>query len=225
MSFEKLPLAFGDRSLSAIDTYDDEIINLVNILNGHDFGSPPIGYTFEVHISPELVSTLAPREKRELFEVLFNLMKEDIKSVQNGKTPLNITELTTLKDLINDNPMDTKKLFFYFTDKSRIDYIVTEENLPTLRELFPGNASLQKNSLAEIKESLLLNQQLYSKASVRGLFAHKNELPYELAEQIGSYLDIKSASMVAQTGSNAARQATEVLDAVDDDNTLLKRFI
>lgn len=144
MSFEKLPLAFGDRSLSAIDTYDDEIINLVNILNGHDFGSPPIGYTFEVHISPELVSTLAPREKRELFEVLFNLMKEDIKSVQNGKTPLNITELTTLKDLINDNPMDTKKLFFYFTDKSRIDYIVTEENLPTLRELFPGNASLQK---------------------------------------------------------------------------------
>ncbi|WP_237759347.1 hypothetical protein [Legionella parisiensis] len=48
------------------------------------------------------------------------------------------------------------------------------------------------------------------------MVAHKKKLPYELTEQIGSYLDVKTASMVAQTSIHSAKQAKEVLDTVAD---------
>ena len=72
---------------------------------------------------------------------------------------------------------------------------------------------------------MLANQQSYARASVRGLFAHKTELPYELAEKIGSYLEMKTASSVAQVSKNPAKQAKDAFDAVDIDNPSLKRFV
>ncbi|QMT60300.1 hypothetical protein [Legionella sp. PC997] len=213
MAYEKLTKDFEDYSL----------VYITNVIT--DFNSPPICYKFEINLSPELVSTITPSQKNELFEKMFAMIKEYIKSVQNCDIPLNISELSALKDLIIDNPINTKKLFFYLTDSALIDYIITAENLPALRELFPRNASLQKLSLAEIKESILAEKQFYARASVRGLFAPKKELPYELAEKIGNYLDIRTANAVAQTSMDAAKQAKDALDAEDDDNAALKKFI
>ncbi|QMT60298.1 hypothetical protein [Legionella sp. PC997] len=197
---------------------------LVDLLNPLDYFSP-LGYKFEINLSPELVSTITPSQKNELFEKMFAMSKEYIKSVQNCDIPLNISELSALKDLIIDNPINTKKLFFYLTDSALIDYIITAENLPALRELFPRNASLQKLSLAEIKESILAEKQFYARASVRGLFAPTKELPYKLADKIGNYLDLRTANAVAQTSMDAAKQAKDALDAEDDDNPALKKFI
>ncbi|WP_454783718.1 hypothetical protein [Legionella sp. WA2024007413] len=204
------------------DLEDNILIDVINVMDDLDVS---IGYAFEMNLSAELVSSITPSEKKELFDKIFDRIKGTIASVQNWDITVNITALRALKDLVKDNPTSTKKLFFYLTDSSRIDYIVTTENLPTLRELFPGNASLQKQSLTEIKDSILADQQFYGKASVRGFFFHKKELPYEMAEKIGSYLDIKTATTVAKTVKNAAQLAKDAIEAVDDDNGLLKKFI
>lgn len=196
----------------------DDIIKLVEKLNGNDFSRPPAGYIFEIDLSAELVSNLPPNVKKELFEDIFAFIKKEIASIQTGNFPLYIDDFIYLKELIKDNPLATKNLFFYLTHGSRIDLIVTKENLTALRSLYPANESLQKDSIPEIKESLIKEKQLFSSAAARGLFAGKTNLPFELAEKIGSNLDLVTVRAVTQVCKAAGQQANQASDEIIDSN-------
>ncbi|MCW8419016.1 hypothetical protein OQJ18_02625 [Fluoribacter dumoffii] len=112
----------------------DDIIKLVENLNANDFSRPPAGYIFEIDLSAELVSNHPPPNvKKELFEDIFAFIKNEIASIQTGNFPLYIDDFIYLKELIKDNPLATINLFFYLTNGSRIDLIVTKENLTALR--------------------------------------------------------------------------------------------
>lgn len=217
-------------TIKSIESDDDaEIFELINIIDIDGDGDAPKdkygmtikGYEVELNLDNsdlQIITGEDPSKKAEWFESFFNVMRGTLKEVN---LPVNIAALSGILDLVQDDSNVSKRLFHYLTDEVRMNQIVTEENLQILRDLFPNNVHLKKDDIEVIKADMRKENLSYSKASARGLFKNKTELPYELAEKIGGYLDTRTARHVAQASKDAAIETknTEAQADLDGQNS------